>query len=163
MKRYFSLLICLMLGGCNTFASERVPCPRTAILAEFSKTIEGQKDNSIRTEMDSLHPTCTEDNGYTFLDMRLRVTSFRPLAVYHHPLKISPSYFVAGIDQEGNILSRTNHEVAVNFEEKQTTKVTMERIQEKIPAGKNVTIYVGFNLEEAQVDLLRRMREKKEP
>lgn len=163
MKNYFILLICCVLTGCNTFTSERVSCPRTAILAEFSKAIEGQKDSSIRSEMDSLHPTCTEDNGYTFLDMRLRVTSFRPLATYHAPLKISPSYFVAVIDQEGNILSRTNHEVAVNFEEKQTTKVTMERIQEKIPVGKDVTVYVGFNLDETQVDLLKKMRERKKP
>lgn len=162
MKNYFILLICCVLTGCNTFTPERSPCPRTAILAEFSKTLENEKDNSIRTEMDSLHPTCSEDGGYTFLDMRLRVTSFRPLAAYHHPLKISPSYFVAVIDQEGNILSRTNHEVAVSFEEKQTTKVTMERIQEKIPAGRDVTVYVGFNLDEGQAEYFRKVREKKE-
>lgn len=162
MKHYFSLFICLMLGGCNTFTPERSPCPRTAILAEFSKTIDGQKNNSIRSEMDSLHPVCSEDGGYTFLDMRLRVTSFRTLAAYHTPLKISPSYFVAVIDNKNStVLSRTNHEIAIAFEEKQTTKVTMERIQEKIPMDKDVTVYVGFNLNEKQVEYFRKAREKK--
>jgi hypothetical protein len=161
MKNPFILLLCLVLGGCNTFTAERVPCPKTAILAEFSKTVEGEKDSAIRTEMDSLTPTCTEDGGYTFLDMRLRVTSFRPLAAYHQPLQLSPSYFVAVIDTNGTILSRTNHEIAITFEEKQTTKVAMERIQEKIPVNKDVTVYVGFNLDEAQVAYFSKVREKK--
>ena len=47
------------------------------------------------------------------------------------------------------------------FEEKQTTKVSFEQIQEKVPMGEEVDIYVGFNLDETQLDFLQKERDKK--
>ena len=92
--------------------------------------------------------------------MRLRTTSLRPLASFHTSLTIKPSYFVAVVDNAGHVLSRSNHDLEVVFQEKQTTKVNFIRLQEKVPSYKEVTIYVGFNLEEAQLDSLRKERNK---
>ncbi len=94
------------------------------------------------------------------MDLRLRITSLRPLSSFDKSITIKPSYFVAVIDNAGNVLSRSNHDLEVIFEEKQTTKVSFVRLEEKVPVNKEVTIYIGFNLDEAQLELSRKEREK---
>jgi len=131
------------------------------ILAEFSKTVALQDGILIRTEMDSLYPSCKQKGAKIMMDLRLRTTSLRPLENYHDPLKLHPSYFVAVIDKKGNVLSRTDHDLDVVFGEKQTTKVRFESIQEKIPSGKDVTVYVGFNLDQSQLTFLQQTRKRK--
>lgn len=111
--------------------------------------------------MDSLTPACHQkDKGIT-MDIRLRMTSLRPLSHYHSPLTLRSSYFVAVVDQDGNVLSRTPHDLDVTFEEKQTIVVNFEHLQEKIPYGKDIAVYVGFNLEPSQLDFLQRERVRK--
>lgn len=68
---------------------------------------------------------------------------------------------MAVIDKMGNVVSRTNHDIEINFEEKQTTKVSFENIQETVPMAEEFTVYVGFNLDEAQLHVLQKEREKK--
>ncbi len=161
MKRLFSFLLCSFLGGCTSFTSERISCPKTAILAEFSKSLNFFKGIPIRTEMDSLTPECAPDGNQIIMNFRLRMTSLRPLSHFHHAFSFTPSYFVAVVDKAGNVLSRSDHDLKVNFEEKQTTKVDFVRLQERMPANKEVSVYVGFNLDEKQLDFLRKEREKK--
>jgi len=161
MKKYLFPFFFLSLVGCGSLTSEKVPCPKTAILAEFSKAIDFQKEVPIRTEMDSLFPRCTVNGTIIYMDLRLRVTSLRPLPSFLAPMKIKSSYFVAVVDGAGNVLSRTNHDLDVEFEEKQTTKVTFLRLQEKVPSEKELAVYVGFNLDETQFDFLQKEREGK--
>jgi len=161
-KHLLSLcLICLLFTGCKTMTSESVPCPKAVILAEFSKTVDLAHSQPIRSEIDSIYPACTKEEGSILVDFKLRITSIRSLAQYHDPLKLRPSYFVAVIDTAGNVISRSNHEFDVNFEEKQTTKVSYQYLQEKVPVGKEVILYVGFNLDRAEVEFLRSEREGK--
>lgn len=158
-KRSFFILLYLLLGGCSIY-SEKVPCPKTVILAEFSKTIEFHNRLPIRTDLDSLIPKCTRDNDNIYVDFRVRLTSIRPLSSYHNPLTIKPSYFVAVVDDRGNILSRSDHELEISFEKLQTTKVSFFKVEEVIPAHKKAALYVGFNLDETQIDWLKKEREK---
>jgi hypothetical protein len=161
MKTLCLLLLTLSLSGCRSLLPERAPCPKTSILAEFSKTVDLQTGAPIRTEIDSLIPICTAEGNQTIIEFRLRLTSLRQLAHFLPPLTLKPSYFVAVVDHNGTILSRSNHEIEITFEEKQTTKVNFQRLQETVPVGKEVTLYVGFNLEEAQFNFLSQAREKK--
>lgn len=162
MKKPFFSLFSLFLAGCSSvLSSERVPCPKTAIIAEFSKTIDLQNGILIRTEMDSFTPICEQNGNQIHMDLRLRMTSLRPLLSFHAPAKIRPSYFVAVVNKAGEILSRTNHDLDVTFEDKQTTKVSFQRLQENVPSGEEVAVYVGFNLEEAQLNFLQKERDKK--
>ncbi len=158
-KRFFSLL-CLSLAGCNSLTSERVACPRTSILAEFSKSLDIHNGLPIRSELDSVIPECRKDGLQTVLDMRLRITSLRPLPSFYTRITIKPSYFVAVIDNAGTVLSRSNHDLPVLFEEKQTTKVSFIHLEEKIPVDKEVAVYIGFNLDETQLEFLRKERNK---
>jgi hypothetical protein len=160
-KKQFALITSLLLSACSTNLSERVPCPTTAILAEFSKTIDLTQVEPIRSEMDSLTPICTRDGNVKNVEIRLRITSIRPLKQYHHPLTHSRSYFVAVVDKAGNVISRSDHTVEVKFEEKQTHKVSYQELIEKVPSGKDVTIYVGFNLDEAEMAHLQAERTRK--
>lgn len=150
----------LSLTACSSMDANRVLCPKTAILAEFSKSIDFPQGIPIRTEIDSLIPHCTLDVNQTIIDLRLRITSFRQLTHFHHPLTLKLSYFVAVIDKTGKLLSRSNHNLNVVFEENQTTKVNFEHLRETVPAEKDATIYVGFNLDDGQVEFLRKEREK---
>ena len=150
----------LLLGGC-ALPSDRVPCPKAVILAEFSKTIDKVGDVPIRTELDSLIPECTQDNAYTYMTFRLRMTSFRPVSSLEMPLTVQTSYFVAVVDEEGTILSRSDHDVEITFTNDQAIKVNFIQVQEKIPAPKKASIYVGFNLEESQFEQLQ--KERKQP
>ncbi len=160
MKNYVSFLFCLLLMGCSLH-SEKVPCPHAVILAEFSKTMEIQSKVPIRTEMDSLRPVCERRGDDISVNLRLRTTSFRPLTTFNTHLKLRPSFFVAVVDEKGNILSRTNHNLDVTFEEKQTTHVNFVQIQENVPTRKEVAIYVGFNLDETQHNFFQKERLKK--
>lgn len=161
MRPCFFLLFAFLLAGCQALSPERVACPKAAILAEFSKTVTLADKILIRTDMDSLSPACYKKGNEFAMDMRLRITSLRPLSHYHSPLALHSSYFVAVVDQEGNVLSRTHHDLDVTFEAKQTTAVTFERLQEKIPYGKEVAVYVGFNLDPRQLGFLQRERARK--
>ena len=161
MKKQFFFLFILFLGGCSSILSERIPCPKTAIIAEFAKTIDFQDKIPIRTEIDSLYPRCDQNGNQIYIDLRLRMTSLRPFSGSQAPMKVKPSYFVAVVNKAGNILSRTNHDLDVTFAEKQTTKVDFQRLQEIVPLGEEVTVYVGFNLDESQLNYLQKERDKK--
>ncbi len=154
------LFVSLSLAGCGAITSERVRCPKTSILAEFSKSFDSQDGILIRSDLDSVISECSGGGNQTFVDLRLRVTSFRPLPNFHNAMTIKPSYFVAVVDNTGNVLSRSNHDLEVAFEEKQTTKVSFVRLEEKVPVNKEVTIYIGFNLDESQVKFLLKERNK---
>ena len=121
--------LCLLLGGC-ALSSDRVRCPKAAILAEFSKTIDRAEGVPVRTELDSLIPQCTQDNGYTYMTFRLRTTSFRPMSS-KMPLTVQPSYFVAVVDEDGEVLSRSDHDLEIAFASDQTTKVNFSRSKKK--------------------------------
>jgi hypothetical protein len=150
--------LCFLLGGC-ALPSDRVRCPKAAILAEFSKTLDRAEGVPIRTELDSLMPECTQDNGYTYMTFRLRTTSFRPMAA-KGPLTLQTSYFVAVVDEEGAVLSRSDHDLEITFASDQTTKVNFIQMQEKIPTQKKAAVYVGFNLDESQFEQLQNERQK---
>jgi len=150
--------LCLLLGGC-ALSSDRVRCPKAAILAEFSKTIDRAEGVPVRTELDSLIPQCTQDNGYTYMTFRLRTTSFRPAAA-KGPLTLQTSYFVAVVDEDGVVLSRSDHDLEIAFASDKTTKVNFIQVQEKIPTQKKAAVYVGFNLDEAQFEQLQKERKK---
>jgi len=157
--RSYLFSLCLLLGGC-ALPSDRVRCPKAAILAEFSKTIDRAEGVPIRTELDSLIPECTQDNAYTYITFLLRTTSFRPMSSLKMPLTVQTSYFVAVVDEEGTVLSRSDHDLEIAFASDQTTKVNFVQVQEKIPTQKKAAIYVGFNLDESQFERLQKERKK---
>ncbi|MBL8676243.1 MAG: hypothetical protein JNJ47_02290 [Alphaproteobacteria bacterium] len=156
--RSYLFSLCLFLGGC-ALSSDRVRCPKAAILAEFSKTLDSAEGVPIRTELDSLVPECTQDSAYTYMAFRLRATSFRPMSSLM-PLTVQTSYFVAVVDEEGRVLSRTDHDLEITFARDQNTKVNFIQVQEKIPTSKKAGIYVGFNLDESQFQKLQKERKK---
>lgn len=161
MKKLALFFLSFSLTGCGSVISKRTPCPKSAILAEFSKTIELKTAPPVRTEIDSLLSTCIAEGQYTLMDFRLRFTSFRPRSAFLPRVTLKPSYFVAVVDEAGNILSRTDHDLIVVFEEKQMTKVSFEQLQERIPMGKAATVYVGFNIDQPQFEFLSKERERK--
>jgi hypothetical protein len=160
MKVRLLSLLCLSLAGCSVLTSERISCPKTSILAEFSKSLAFHKGIPIRSEMDSLLPECTQDGAQKVMDFRLRITSLRPLSSLSPIMTIKPSYFVAVVDNAGNVLSQSNHDLEVTFEDMQTTKVTFVRMRERTPVDKEVTVYIGFNLDEPQFERLQKERER---
>lgn len=151
MKHFF-LLLSLILIGCSHLPENRVRCPNMSILKEFSKHIMVHEGIPLRTEIDSLIPTCAKEAHHIAIEFRLRMTSFRPLEKSHDPLKTTVSYFVAVIDDTGQVLSRSDHSQDISFSEKQTTCISLITLKEVIPLGQNVNLYVGFNLSEAQIN-----------
>lgn len=160
MKRALSLFLSLSLTGCGMMSPERTRCPKTAIVAEFAKSLDMSEGIPVRTDLDSLMAECTRDTTNTNVHFRLRMTSFRPLKNSHHTMTFTPSYFVAVIDKEGNVISRSDHDIEITFEEKQTTKVSFINVEETVSTSKEGSIYVGFNLEEGQLQRLQKEREK---
>lgn len=160
MKKHLLSFLCLSLAGCSSLTSERISCPKTSIIAEFSKSLDIQKGILIRSEMDSLNLECTQDGNQAIMDFRLRITSLRPLPSFFSIMAIKPSYFVAVIDNAGNVLSRSNHDLEIAFEEMQTTKVSFVRLRERTPLNKEVTVYIGFNLDKAQLERLEKERDR---
>ncbi|MDK3160068.1 hypothetical protein QPK87_26400 [Kamptonema cortianum] len=76
------------------------------------------------------------------------------------PLTLQTSYFVAVVDEEGAVLSRSDHDLEITFASDQTTKVNFIQMQEKIPTQKKAAVYVGFNLDESQFEQLQNERQK---
>ncbi|MBY0292360.1 MAG: hypothetical protein K2W92_03640 [Alphaproteobacteria bacterium] len=161
MKRFLSLAFSFYLSGCVLLNEERVPCPKTAILAEFSKSVDFHETTPIRTEMDSLRAFCTAEDNTTLMNIRLRITSFRPLPSFHSSITLKVPYFIAIVDSNGTLLSQSNQDLEILFKENQTTKVNFLNLQERIPAHKEVAVYAGFNLNEEQLNFLEKEREKK--
>ena len=93
------------------------------------------------------------------MTFRLRTTSFRSTAA-KGPLTLQTSYFVAVVDEEGTVLSRSDHELEIAFASDQATKVNFVQVQEKIPTQKKAALYVGFNLDESQFEQLQKERQK---
>ena len=161
MNKRILLLFALFLSACST-TSERVHGPKIAILAKFSKAIDVQEGIPLRVEMDSITPYCTQTKDKVNIEFRLRMTAFRPYKKAQDSFDGKASYFVAIIDEStSKVLSRTNHDLNFTFEEQQTTKVMFEDLEEVVPAGKDLAIYVGFNLRKDQVDLVQKQRQKK--
>lgn len=161
MRKSLYFLLALVLGGCSSL-SDQVEGPKTAILAEFSKAIDLQEGVPLRIEMDSITPECWEKGNQLVIDFRLRMTAFRPVAHANESLKSRASYFVAVIDNDTDkVLSRTDHELTFTFAENQSTKVMFENMREEVPAHKNLSLYVGFNLDQKQLDFFKQEREKK--
>ncbi|MBP6952318.1 MAG: hypothetical protein KA112_03985 [Alphaproteobacteria bacterium] len=161
MKRFFIIAFSLYLSGCVILNEERVPCPKAAILAEFSKSVDFHENTLIRTEMDSFRSSCTAEDNATLMNLRLRLTSFRPLSSFHSLQTLKVPFFIAIVESNGTLLSQSNQELEVLFKENQTTKVNFLNLQERIPAHKEVVVYAGFNLNEEQLNLLEKEREKK--
>ncbi len=157
LKQSFLLCLGLFLGGCSSVTHDRIQCPKTAIVAELLKTVEFQKGTPIRVEIDSVTPSCTEGNNQILMDLRVRFTAFRPLALLHTPVTIAPSYFVAVVDGKGNVISLSHHEVEFFFEEKKQTTVSFQRLLETIPSP-DATVYIGFTLSETQRTFLQKDR-----
>ncbi len=139
---------------------DRIQCPKTRVVAELSKAIEFQEKIPIRMDIDSVAPSCTEGDNQILMELRVRFTGLRPLTLARGPVTISPSYFVAVVDALGNLLSRTDHEVELAFEDKKQMAVSFQRLLETIPSP-DATVYIGFNLNEEQHRFLQKERHKK--
>lgn len=161
MKKSLLSFFSLLGVGCSSPFSDPVPCPKAVIVAEFSKTVARVDNTPIRAELDSLIPHCSQKENHVTIDFRLRITGFRPLVNFKSPLKFNTSYFVAVIDDEGKIFSRTDHDLSLKFEEHQTTKIVFENLKEKFPCDRNLSLYVGFNLDDAQLAYFEKERHKK--
>lgn len=159
-KKVSLVFVVLLLGGCQLLTSEQVSCPKSAIVAEFSKTINLEENTLVRTEMDSLRPHCTREDTHIDMQLRLRLTSFRSLQNYDLPITLKPTYYVAMLDKQGKVISQTHHTVTIKFQEKQTTAVNFETIREKVPLNKEVSLYVGFNLTPSQLEFLEKERQR---
>lgn len=160
LKQSFFLCVSFCLVGCGSIGGDRIQCPKTRVVAELSKAVEFQEKTPIRVDIDSVAPSCTEGENQILMELRLRFTSLRPLTLLHTPVTIAPSYFVAVVDARGNLLSRTDHEVELVFQDKKQTAVSFQRLLETIPSP-DATVYIGFNLKEAQLTFLQKERHKK--
>lgn len=134
-------------------------CPKAAIVGEFLKTVHFHNDEAILTEIDSLSPICMQEDNYIHMNLHLRFSSHRKLTKSHKPFTLTTSYFVAVINPQGIILSRTDHDVEFVFKEKETTAVNFQNLIETVPS-QDMIVYIGFNLDEHQHAFLKRNREK---
>jgi len=138
---------------------DRIQCPKTRVVAEFSKAVEFQEQTPIRVDIDSITPSCTEGDNQILMELRVRFTALRPLTLLRVPVTITPSYFVAVVDARGNVLSRSDHEVELVFQDKQQTTVSFQRLLEVVPYP-DAMVYTGFNLTEKQHRFLQKERQK---
>lgn len=159
MKQVF-LIIFIVLTGCSHSFEKQTRCPPMAILKEFSKNIMVYENVPLRTEIDSLTPTCTKEDNQYYVDFHLRMTSFRSLQDFHDPLSFNVSFFVAVVDDKGQVISRSDHSHKIKFAEKQTTSVNIIRMNEVIPTQHNASVYIGFNLDHKQLEQAKNERFK---
>lgn len=160
LRSFLFLCVGLSLVGCSSVREDRIQCPKTRIVAEFSKAVEFQEKTPIRVDIDSITPSCTEGDNQIFMELLVRFTALRPLGLVGVPVTLTPSYFVAVIDAQGNMLSRSDHEVELAFQDKKQTTVTFQRLLEVVPSP-DASVYVGFNLNEKQHRFLQKDRQKK--
>jgi len=160
LRQFLFWCVGLCLVGCSSIGGDRIQCPKTRVVAELSKAIEFQDKTPIRVDIDSVTPSCTEGDNQILMDLRIRFTGLRPLALLRTPIAISPSYFVAVVDAKGGLISLSNHEVELVFEDRQQTTVSFQRLLETIPSPE-ATVYIGFNLNEEQCRFLQKERHKK--
>ena len=158
MKKWATLsLFACLLTGCSSPMEDRVACPKTAIVAELSKTVVTQDGVVVRAEMDSLLPVCYMEDDRLRMEMRLRFTGFRPSFKINVPLTFKPSYFVAILDEDGTILSRSSHEADLTFEEGQGVAVSVQQVYTRLSSS-DVCVYVVFDLDEKQLLILQKER-----
>lgn len=162
LKKSLILLCGFFLVGCQSIRDGRIECPKAAIVAEFLKTVHFHNNEAILTEIDSLSPICMQEGDHIRMDLHLRLTSRRKLTKSHKPFTLKTSYFVAVVNPQGIILSRTDHDVEFVFKEKETTVVNFQNLVETVPS-QNMTVYIGFNLDEDQHASLQMNREKHHP
>jgi hypothetical protein len=159
LKKNLIFLCGFFLVGCQSIQEGRIECPKAAIVAEFLKTVHFHNNEVVLTEIDSLSPVCMQEGDHIRMDLHLRLTSRRKLAKSHKPFAFTTSYFVAVVNPQGIILSRTDHDVEFAFKEKETTVVNFQNLLETVPS-QNMTVYVGFNLDEHQHAFLEKNRNK---
>ena len=160
LRSLLFLCVGLSLVGCSSVREDRIQCPKTRVVAELSKAVEFQEQTPIRVDIDSITPSCTEGDNQILMELRVRFTALRPLTLLRVPVTITPSYFVAVVDARGNVLSRSDHEVELVFQDKKQTSVSFQRLLEVVPSP-DALVYIGFNLNEEQHRFLQKERQKK--
>ncbi|MEB3701456.1 hypothetical protein Bealeia1_00518 [Candidatus Bealeia paramacronuclearis] len=165
MKKLLSLCLLSVLSGCTTETASEIKCPKIVIASDLNKAVMFDPEGGaplLRTEMDSVRPKCDIMKKAIEIDMVLRMTSFRK-AGSTKPLHGNVSYFVAVVDGQDRILKASDHQVRIDLDEKKSNKISLERIEEKIPLSgyENLKVILGFHLSDDQVLFNRNARNKK--
>jgi len=153
--RFLVPFLASILVGCGSSTNhQEVPCPHTAIVGELSKRVDA---SGVRTDIDSVRPVCQWVDHRLYMDMRLRMTSFRETSKHNTSLTIAPVYVVAILNEKGNLLSRTLHQAEITFEPEEDTVVSFQQLQVML-ASEDCSVYVGFDLDEKQLRALEKER-----
>lgn len=162
MKKIISLSAMILLSACASEKTSEIKCPKIVIASDLSKSVMFDPkggDPLMRTEMDSIRPQCELGSKKIEVDMLLRLTSFRKAGT-SKPLSGKFPYFVAVVDQKGNILKRSEHILEIDLGEKKSNIVSLQQISETLPISGFDTLkfVVGFSLSDDQLVFNRTAR-----
>lgn len=153
----------LALGACGSAEpqSPPPPCP-TALLLDGAERISAYRAGAERrpdqlrfiAALSELASTCRYTDEGVEIDLAFSMTAERGPAFSSTPEEVS--YFIATIGPDGRILSRDAYPAELDFEEGYVGARWSEQltllIRSLTPAqGANYTLYVGFQLDDAQL------------
>jgi len=158
-----TLAATLALAGCGSDPTQEV-CPATKRVPDAGRLTafaDGEQVPSARrfaARIDAMGVTCervdTERGAALATDLSLRLETKRGPAMASPAVRYR--YFVAVLDREGRVIARRAFPVKLDFSGNAGTLRTTERVSQRIPltgrqTARDYTVYVGFELSEAQL------------
>lgn len=168
----------IALPACSSKQPPPGPCPRALILADadsLTRFREGAGRDLIDVDFNARFANVVSECEYDVDKtkagkMTVRVTS--AFAVERGPSnrtrKASLNYFVTLTDDRREPVAKSEFAVGVEFPPNVTRQVLADTpIELKVPiragqSGRNFTVYVGFQLTEAELDHNRRLKRERE-
>jgi hypothetical protein len=161
ISRYFAAalsVLSLTLGGCGIINNEGSPyvCPNTAILegpGELVRFTAGSasapNDVSFRTKMKMVSGTCDVDEKNISMELYIAMETLRGPANTKGEAQFA--YFVAILDKDKKILTRTKFPMIAKFKRDETKLEFTEPVTVTIPRKKNTLpedymVYMGFEM-----------------
>jgi hypothetical protein len=154
------------LGGCGGSRSDAAapPCPKVAVLADASHLTvyrEGPgrdlTDVVFEADLGRITGQCiyARRKDDVVVDMKVQITARRGPADRNRAADFV--YFVAVVDAQSNVLARQEFRSQIVFRPDQTTVVTLEELEPRIPLkrdqpGSDFDVLVGFKLTPEQVE-----------
>ncbi len=158
-------MVALALAACSSRRDAGAPpCPKVAVLADASHMTvyrdgPGRDLTDVKFEADLGRITgeCVYNRASTnvMVDMKLVVAARRGPA--DRDRVATYTYFVAIVDNKGNVLARQEFNSQVAFAGDQSRVASLEELEQSIPLEKNqpgsdFDVYVGFKLTPEQVE-----------
>ncbi|MEA1938988.1 MAG: hypothetical protein U9N14_07855 [Pseudomonadota bacterium] len=165
--RSLVLLLPLLLMGCVAFERDAPDCPRFAIVSGVDEVTlfkpgltRSESDITSRAAILSAEGVCRRDGDGVRVESKLTLLAEKGTAFAGG--EQTYRYFVALLDPAGSLIAKRRFETVLPFEPEETSTISVEDIEQIIPAKNDVsscTVLFGFDLDPDQLEYNRKRRD----